>query len=262
VPINASANLASPYERTKTGVPVYGGAYNHTPPPRSILLMSSAYAFNLHQVCGGFAYFSTYTLGSAVEDRFEVRTPRIVDANLFEQALHELGHTARKIHTERAFEYWLQFHGWAIVELAFARSQMSHWLQRQQCIHSPYGTFTDKAIASPKALDRTLRGKAKQRILERDGRECLLCGDTKGLTLQHVLPHSGAAETTSRNLITLCGPCNEQLKNEYHPDLFRLANLHYGFEPSLIGAPIDIDRAIIRARQFSHNLMFTRCDLW
>lgn len=44
----------------------------------------SAYAFELKLVCGGFAYFSTLTLGSKPGDGgLEFRTPSSVDKDRF-----------------------------------------------------------------------------------------------------------------------------------------------------------------------------------
>ncbi|WP_226461804.1 HNH endonuclease [Quatrionicoccus australiensis] len=85
---------------------------------------------------------------------------------------------------------------------------------------------------------------------------------TGGRRLQHVSPYSTGGETSSRNMVTLCEPCNQSFGDELSPELYHLAGLHYGYEPSLVKLPPDRKAALHRAGYLSHNLMHTRCDLW
>lgn len=144
-----------------------------------------AYAFDLRQVCGGYAYFSTFTLGRpSTDDRFEIREPSLAQIDGFSKALKELGQTARFIDTLEAYRVWIYVHGWALVEPAFARTYMPQWLKQHRCIHSAQGSYTDIEIASPGALKRSYRGQAKKEIHARDGGHCLVCGAEEKLTLR------------------------------------------------------------------------------
>ncbi|WP_082752765.1 HNH endonuclease [Janthinobacterium sp. B9-8] len=222
-----------------------------------------AYAFDLRQVCGGYAYFSTFTFGSISDDgRYEIRKPSPVEITLFSKALDELGQSFMHIDSEKTYRLWLYLQGWALVDLVFARSNMQQWLKQHQCIKSAFGSFTDIDIASPGTLKRSYRGRAKQEIHDRDGGRCLICGDQNALTLQHVWPYSSGGETSSRNLITLCEACNQNYGDTISPELYQLAGLHNGYEPSLIKSALDRKAALRRAEYLSHNLMHTRCDLW
>lgn len=223
-----------------------------------------AYAFDLRQVCGGYAYFSTFTHGRvSTDDRFEIREPSQVDVERFANALKELGQSYQLIDSEKSYRAWLYLHGWAVVEPMFARSSMQQWLKHHKCISSALGSFTDIDIASPGVLKRSYRGKAKKEIHDRDGGRCLVCGEHSGtLTLQHVWPYSAAGETSSRNMVTLCEDCNQNYGDQMSPELYRLAGLHHGYEPSLLKSAPDRKAALRRARYLSHNLMHTRCDLW
>lgn len=222
-----------------------------------------AYAFEIHQVCGGYAYFSTFTLGKpSSDDRYEIRKPSEVHVENFTKALNELGQTVHFIDTENSYRTYLYLHGWALVPPSFARSHMQQWLKQHKCLSSALGSFTDIEIASPSALKRSYRGQAKREIHNRDGGHCLICGSQGALTLQHVWPYSSAGETTSRNMVTLCKSCNQSYKDEVSPELYRLAGLHHGYEPSLLKLAPDRKVALHRAAYLSHNLMHTRCDLW
>ncbi|AVS93784.1 hypothetical protein C8246_20810 [Paracidovorax avenae] len=222
-----------------------------------------AYAFDLKQVCGGYAYFSTFTLGKISDDhRFEIREPSQVILDGFSRALGELGQKAIFIESESEYRKWLYLHGWSIVEPEFARAHMSQWLKQHKCITSGLRSYTDIEIASPGVLKRSYRGKAKKQIHDRDGGVCLVCGANDALTLQHVWPFCVGGETNSRNMVTLCEKCNQEYKDEISPELYRMAGLHHGYEPSLLKSAPDRKAAIHRAAYLSANLMHTRCDLW
>ncbi|MBA2412262.1 MAG: HNH endonuclease [Burkholderiaceae bacterium] len=45
-------------------------------------------------------------------------------------------------------------------------------------------------------------------VLERDGRQCLRCGSTDHLALDHIQPWSEGGRHLVDNLQVLCAPCN------------------------------------------------------
>ncbi|MBG6311018.1 HNH endonuclease [Pseudomonas aeruginosa] len=225
--------------------------------------MTSVYVFDLKLVCGGYAYFSTYTLGSRPgPDGLEFRKPSLVNKDKFGVALDDLGLDYMWVKDESNYYDWTCIQGWAVVDSDFARKHMSHWLKKRECLISPYGSFTDIEIAAPSVRKRTFRGKFKKRILDRDNNQCVLCTRRDQLTLQHVRPHSKGGETSFRNLVTLCAPCNQELGADTYRELYRLAGLQSGYEPSLLNASGGSERALWRAVQFSSNIMHTRCELY
>lgn len=221
-----------------------------------------SYVFDLKQACGGYAYFSTFTSGKPGKSIHEIRTPSRVDEGRFHLALAEIGQVAIQVSSENQYRTWLHFHGWAIVDAEFARIFMSQWLKQHPCLKSGLGSFIDVSIASPATMKRTLRGQQKRRIHERDGNKCLRCNSREHLTLQHVQPYSLGGETNSNNLVTLCEPCNQKLRDEIDIELYELAGLQSGIEPSLLKSSDGSNAALIRAMYFSQNLMHTRCELW
>lgn len=221
-----------------------------------------AYVFDLKQACGGYAYFATFTHFEPSMSTHEVRVPSLVDEKRFERALADMGLKAFHIDSDAGYRRWLHLHGWAVVSVEFARKAMPQWLRKHQCLRSALGSFIDVAIASPSTLKRSLRGKQKQRIHDRDGNRCLRCGSCENLTLQHVQPFSRGGETNSSNLVTLCEGCNQELKDEIDIELYELAGLRSGVDLSLLKLSDWGDLAVMRARNFSHNLMHTRCDIW
>ncbi|RPD83686.1 hypothetical protein EGK76_14820 [Luteimonas sp. 100069] len=217
----------------------------------------------LRQVCGGYAYFSTYShYIKGVDERFERRQPSEVDVAKFSQAMRELGQDLGLVDSEASYGRWLYLQGWAVLESAFAQRHMATWLRSRRCLKSALGSFTDVEIASPKTLMRSYRGKAKRQVLARDGNACRVCGSELNLTLQHIWPFSAGGETASRNMITLCANCNQAYADQIAPDLYRLAGLAYSHEPSLLKGAADKSTAFRRAVQVSNNLMHTRCEVW
>ena len=225
--------------------------------------MDAAYVFDLKLVCGGYGYFSTYSSGSAPGlGGLERRKPSLVDPVLCAAALKELSLIYREISDEDSFYDWTCILGWALVEVDFAREFMARWIKRRECLVSPYGSFTDVELASPSVRKRTFRGKFKEKILTRDGNQCVICKSESGLTLQHVRPYSKGGETSSRNLVTLCESCNQEMGAEYNRELYDMAGLYHSYDPSIAKGSDFGERAIIRAASFSRNLMYSRCELY
>lgn len=50
----------------------------------------------------------------------------------------------------------------------------------------------------------------RARIYKRDGHQCVYCGSTKELTLDHVLPKSRGGSNDWTNLVTSCIKCNRK----------------------------------------------------
>lgn len=223
--------------------------------------MDSAYAFDLKLVCGGYCYYSAFSIGSAPKaGGLEARKPSLVDPALFNAALKELNLVPYEVHNEKSFYEWKCVQGWALAEKDFARKHMTSWIKKRDCLITPFGSYTDIVLASPAVRKRTFRGKFKDKILERDGNQCLLCKSVIGLTLQHVRPYSQGGETSSRNIVTLCEICNQREGAEYNRALYSLAGLSHSYEPSLAKSADLNNRATIRAIQLSRNIMYTRCE--
>lgn len=56
----------------------------------------------------------------------------------------------------------------------------------------------------------TIHDQQRQRIYDRDGRACLICGTSSDLTLDHIYPWSLGGPDTDGNLRTLCRSCNSR----------------------------------------------------
>lgn len=221
------------------------------------------YAFDLKMICGGYVYFSTYTSFERFgKNHREFRKPCTVSKELFSEAARELGHNPIKIENDHSFNIWLNARGWAIIEENFVRKSMQQWLKSKECINSATGVFTDIEISSPSTLKRTYSGVKKKQILARDGGRCLRCGAETKLTMQHVIPYSKGGESTSRNLVTLCEPCNQSLADEMDLSLFSAAGLHYDYDRALINHRWFSDEQRFKASLISDNLMQTRCEVW
>lgn len=226
-------------------------------------LMKEAYAFDLKFLCGGFAYFSTYTSFVSFSEKLrEVRESSLVNASRFEESLALLGQSVIKIKSEEDFKVWLYKKGWALVSFELAREIMPQWLKKKTCLTSPLGLFTDIALVSPSSLKRSYSQSKKNYVINRDGGKCLLCDATENLTMQHILPYSKGGETSSRNMVTLCEKCNQSLTDMHMTELYEIAGLHHRFDPSIIRQKKINYEIFLKAVQFSSNLMQSRCEVW
>jgi 5-methylcytosine-specific restriction endonuclease McrA len=60
-------------------------------------------------------------------------------------------------------------------------------------------------VRIPRADGRRLSRRA---ILARDGFRCQYCGNTRHLTLDHIVPRSRGGISSWENVVTSCAPCN------------------------------------------------------
>jgi hypothetical protein len=56
---------------------------------------------------------------------------------------------------------------------------------------------------------------SKNAIYRRDGHRCQYCGETKHLTIDHVIPKSKGGGDTWLNLVACCSSCNTKKGNKY-----------------------------------------------
>jgi CRISPR/Cas system Type II protein with McrA/HNH and RuvC-like nuclease domain len=84
-----------------------------------------------------------------------------------------------------------------------------------------------------KHFTRSLRPN-RNRIYKRDGHECVYCGSSKNLTLDHVIPKSRGGTNDWTNLVTSCFKCNLKKANRT-PEEARMVMLKKPYAPTLIG---------------------------
>jgi HNH endonuclease len=233
-------------------------------------IKDGVYVFDLKLLCGGYAYFSTFTLWTGFGKSYrDIRKPDLVNIKHFHEILSELGHFNNKsffqkglvIGNQEQYERWLYRKGWGFVTKEYVQIHMSQWLKQRECLRSPLGIFTDIELVPPSSLNQYAHSGIRTKVLERDGKQCLLCGIETQLTMQHVTPYSHGGETTLRNLVTLCHDCNQRCGAEILTELYDLAGLHYGFDPSLV-KKMSTKESIYQAMSLSDNLMQTRCEVW
>ena len=222
-----------------------------------------SYAFEIKMICGGYVYFSTFTqFISFGEKHREIRKPDEVEDDKFINSIKSLGHSVFRVKDKKGLDIWLNAKGWALVDAEFMQTSMQQWLKSQECVTSPIGVYSDINIVSPKTMKRSFVGKEKLEIINRDGGKCLQCGSDKNLTMQHVVPYSFGGETTSRNLVTLCDICNQELGNIINFTHSEKAGLQHNYERSLINDNWYTLKQIRTATLISQNLMQSRCEVW
>jgi len=222
-------------------------------------ISSSSYAFNLHFLGAGYAYFSVYTVFERFDDNHrEVRAPDLCKTDGYMASLATIGRRAQLVSDSSDYDRWMLTRGWGVISKAFVRENMSQWLRARTCVSSATYGFIDVAVASPSALSRSVcRGKRSE-ILHRDSHCCLLCGTTQSpITMHHIRAFSLGGETTTRNLVALCEPCNQEQKTSFAPGLTDqpLGDL------SMLGKNPK-DGWYQKLVFLSSDLMFTRCEVF
>jgi 5-methylcytosine-specific restriction endonuclease McrA len=78
---------------------------------------------------------------------------------------------------------------------------------------------------------------SRQNIFKRDDNECIYCGATTDLTIDHVIPRSKGGSNTWENLVTCCGICNVRKCSKDVDEFLSEYNLtmrHKPFRPSYL----------------------------
>lgn len=68
---------------------------------------------------------------------------------------------------------------------------------------------------NPGVKDKELR----RTVLEADHYECVYCGATERLAIDHIIPHSRGGEKVFENLLTSCWTCNSRRRTKRTPIL-------------------------------------------
>ncbi len=220
---------------------------------------SPSYVFNLHFVGAGYAYFSTFTIFKQyAENHREVRAPDLAITENYIEALAVIGQRCRRIVDQSDFDRWMLIRGWALVPQDFARQHMPQWLRSRTCVSSVAYGYIDVEVAAPSALSRSPSKSRRDAIKRRDSHTCLLCGATNvPITMHHVRAFSLGGETTARNLVALCEPCNQGEGIMFKPELRDqpLGDL------SMVG-PNRKNGWYEKLVYLSSDLMFTRCEVF
>jgi HNH endonuclease len=217
------------------------------------------FVFHLHFLGGGYAYYSVYTgFDKFAEKHREIRSADLAIEKLYREALSLLDQRPVLLQDASDYDYWLLHGGWAFAVRDFARRHMRQWLGARTCILGASQVYLDVDLASPSALSRRVPKGRRKAILERDAHRCLLCGRTDlPITLHHVRAYSVGGETTARNLVSLCEPCNQKQGRNFNPNFYKtpLGDL------SLLG-PKPKEGWYRRLAEVSSDLMLTRCEVF
>lgn len=73
----------------------------------------------------------------------------------------------------------------------------------------------------------------RHNIFRRDGNCCVYCGDSRDLTLDHVLPKSKGGPTNWNNLVTACKRCNSR-KGNATPEEANMPLRHRPYKPTFV----------------------------
>lgn len=57
---------------------------------------------------------------------------------------------------------------------------------------------------------KSISGKLRTQILERDNNQCCKCGRVEGMEVHHIISRLDDGTDDEDNLITLCNPCHEE----------------------------------------------------
>jgi len=140
------------------------------------------------------------------EGRLEDRPKRIKAEVLpyddcdIDQLLNQLAEHGFIIRYEIAGSQYIQI-------VNFLKHQNPHYKESESIIPPPPGWIDSNYVAF--GVPEELR----QKIFDRDGRKCVICGAKEDLSIDHIIPRSKGGTNDPENLQTLCRSCNSSKKN-------------------------------------------------
>jgi len=105
------------------------------------------------------------------------------------------------------------------------------WITGFHCHQRPHHMEEPSKIPPPHGLENRYNHKPitkvqRDRILDRDGRKCVVCGALQKLQIDHIVPVSRGGTSEDDNLRVLCKSCNESKGNREQSDIEPTSNRH------------------------------------
>lgn len=89
-----------------------------------------------------------------------------------------------------------------------------------------------KLIKLIRSLYRNRVPFSKKNVMVRDNFECIYCGATEGLTIDHILPASRGGKSSFENCVTACSECNAK-KSDKTPSEARMFLRKQPYSPTI-----------------------------
>lgn len=90
-----------------------------------------------------------------------------------------------------------------------------HFCMCFECLNRLYCEYFNKGEPIVMVSRMVISEKLRNEIFLRDKNQCVLCGGTTNLQIDHILPFSRGGQTTKENLQTLCRSCNLKKGNKH-----------------------------------------------
>ena len=169
--------------------------------------------------------FAGFPEGVGTDKGIELREASPVYPDKMIEMWERVGHDWLVVNDPMQLVVFVRRGGNALISEHLAREHFAALVEPHLCVSKGVGGFIRY---QPDAPDLTVRSrtKQKQRIRERDGHRCQLCGaqqtedEQTKLEIHHIRPFSQDGPTVDTNLITLCRKCNQALGQEFRPDLY------------------------------------------
>ncbi len=225
----------------------------------------SAFAFYSDGLHGRQLYFRTFSIWDAfVKPCREIRRADQILVSTFDQAMTAFGDSYIWLRERKDIRGWVKCGGWALSSSEFTKAALGCLLEPCTCVRTPLDLYSNVKFPRGRASARRIHRRVRERVLGRDGHQCLIC-KRKGtkesrLTMHHVIPYSRGGQTAENNLVTLCESCNQKIGANEISKLFSLAGLHHGWDTTLIKAMAKPD-ALTWALQLSSNILISFCDM-
>lgn len=156
------------------------------------------------------------------ERGWELRGPRLLTKD-FAELWKGIRQPFVFVHSDKDLFIFLHLGGNALIKKEVAEALLADLLKPTAVApHGPAG-FKDLDVIEPSALNRAPSPKVRMQVLNRDNRQCKICGRRPDdhvdleIHVHHIRPWGKHGLSEPENLITLCSTCHSGL--DPHEDL-------------------------------------------
>jgi hypothetical protein len=163
------------------------------------------------------------------DNRFELRGLSEIYPDKMAALWEALKQPYQVVNCDTDFLKWIVNGGHALVQRTILAKFMPGTLEPKRCVKEGYSEgFTCSNLLSKTAFQNAPTPKLRMKVMTRDKRRCLICGqrpsDDPNIVLHahHIRPFGAGGVTTEKNLITLCHTCHAGLEPHNDSSLYDL----------------------------------------
>ncbi|OJU62058.1 MAG: hypothetical protein BGO01_16835 [Armatimonadetes bacterium 55-13] len=170
-----------------------------------------------------YSHFAGFT---EEKPRRDLRVASPIRYEVIWRTLNDVGQQPLTIHCSEDAPIWMFLGGHALLASEVAQHLFPHRLKPHPVVIRATGEMVSPELAGEAAERRAPTRKMRMEVFDRDGRRCVICGQSPRNSVQveleahHIRPWGMSGLTEMLNLVTLCSACHDGLSPHFDHTLY------------------------------------------